>query len=732
MSAIAGVVHLDRSPVPRAAIERMLAALAHRGEGPARVWREGSVGLGHIGAHPPERADGVGGPAVHTASGCVVVADARIDNRDDLARRLGLGRTRVQDDVALILRAYERWGTECAAQLIGDFAFVVWDPRRHEIVCARDGMGVRPFYFHRTARRLAFASEIKALFTLPDVPREVDDRQIALYLDGSFEDRVATTYRGIERLPAGHAMTVTDRRVSSTAYWALDTVREVRFANDDDYVDGLREVFTEAVRARLVGPGRVGATLSGGLDSSSIVCVARELGEGRPLPTFSLVFPSLPDDELAAIDERVFMDAVIRGGGIEPHQVRADLLSPFTDIDRVLWHVDEPHPAPNLYLHWGMYSAARERGVGVLLDGFDGDTAVSHGFGRLNGLARADRWSEFESEVRAHAGHRGFPERAVLRHYGFPYLAALAQSSEWRRWWRASREIGGRFGVPQRHLALRHGLAPIAPSWLRDAWRSVRGRGAVAPSVLSSAMRSLIASNQGHRSPPAAIPTERELHAEGLAQPMYQLTLEIADKSARAFGIEPRYPFFDRRLIEYCLGLPEEQKFGGGWSRYAFRRAMQGILPREIQWRTTKGNLTPNLDRGMRTIDRPIVDALTSPNPRVDRHVNRESLRGITQAFLASSKWGHPDTLGIFRAGVLTRWVDVPADRKLRAPATRAVDRSAPGDRIEQAKSGAHGRSRREPCEACAGKSSPGNLVTAAHPRPHEGVAASPPPEVNE
>jgi asparagine synthase (glutamine-hydrolysing) len=733
MSAIAGVIHLDGSSVPRGAIDRMLASLAHRGSGPARIWREGPVGLGHIAAHPPERADGVGGPAVHAASGCVVVADARIDNRSDLAKRLGVGRTRVQDDAALILRAYERWGNECAAQLIGDFAFVVWDPRRRELLCARDGMGVRPFYFHRTARRLAFASEVKALFTLPDVPREIDDRQIALYLEGRFDDRVATTYRGIERLAAGHAMTVTDRRVASTAYWTLDSIREVRFASDEDYVDGFREIFTEAVRARLVGPELVGATLSGGLDSSSIVCVARDLGEARqPLPTFSLVFPSLPESELEAIDERRFMDAVAQGGGIESHVVRADLLSPFADIDRVLWHVDEPHPAPNLYLHWGMYAAARARGVGVLLDGFDGDSAVSHGFGRLNGLASTDRWSEFETEVRAHAHHRGFPARAVLRHYGLPHLSGLARSGEWRRWWRATREIGSRFGLSRRHLALRHGFAPIAPSWTREAWRAVRGRPAVEASMLSAELRSMIAPEGSDRSAAsAATQTEREMHAAGLAQPLYQLTLEIADKCARAFGIEPRYPFFDRRLIEYCLALPDEQKFAGGWPRYAFRRAMEGILPPEIQWRATKGNLSPNLDRAMRTTDRSVLDALTSANPRVDRYVDRGALTRVARRYLASSKWGHPDGLKLFRAGVLTRWIDARSPGEHASP-TRGAAHHRPNELVEQAGFGAHGRLRREPCEACSGKPSPGELVGTAHSRPHDRVAASPPHEDSE
>ena len=666
MGAVCGLFQLDGRPVRREEITAQMDALAHRGSGGSAIWSCGAVGLGQA-SGAGDAARGATQPLIHDAGRLVIVADARIDNAGELASYLGVAPSDA-GDAAIILRAYERWGARCPEHLIGDFAFAIWDRGRNAVYCARDPMGVKPLYYHHSARIFAFASEIKALFAIPGIRREVDDRAVARYIACLQDDRERTMYRGIARLPAAHSLRVGRDGFARTAYWRADAAGAVRFASDADYVEAFREVFTEAVRARIGGGARVGATLSGGLDSSSVTCMARRLAPASVLPTFSLVFPSLPERELAVIDERSFIESVLRTPGLDPHLVRGDLVSPLTDRARMRWHLDEPHIAPNLYLHCALYGAARDSGVRVLLDGFDGDAAISHGFGRLNSLLASEDWSSFEQEARAFAGHRGKAADSVLPHFGYPFVRSLARRGRADRWLRMSRELARRFSVSRRELAVSHGIAPVrdaAHRWLRPPVASSNVAAMLRAGHASVIDEELRAMEEISRA--MSIADERTMHLDTITQPLYQLTLEIADKAAHAFGIEPRYPFFDRRLIEFCVGLPEEQKFGRGWPRFLFRRAMEGILPPDVQWRATKGNLAPNFDRQFRAHDRAAVE---SGCGRLAGHVDQASLETTARRYFSGTSWGDPDGLLLFRTTLLGDWLAaVAADTSGRRPA---------------------------------------------------------------
>ena len=654
MGAICGLIHLDGRPIRRELITAQMDALAHRGPDVSGIWSSDAVGLGQR-RNSVAGYRGETGPLVRDGGRLVLVADARIDNRAELASQLGIAHDESIDDAGIILRSYERWGARCPERLLGDFAFVIWDRRTHGVFCARDPMGVKPFYYHHSDRTFVFASEIKALFAIPGVPRQVDDRAVARYVACLHENRERTLYRGITRLPAAHSLRVGRDGFARAEYWRADAARAVRYASDDHYVEAFREVFTESVRSRLGGDAPIGATLSGGLDSSSVVCMARRLAPASTLPTFSLVFPSLPAPELALIDERRFIESVLRAPGLDPHFVRGDRVSPLAGRDRVLWHLDEPHIAPNLYLHWALYGAARENGVGVLLDGFDGDATVSHGFGRLNSLLSSEDWVTFEQEAHAFAAHRGKAADSVLRHFGYPYLHSLARRGRADHWFRMARGLAREFGVSRRELAVSHGAVP-ARDGAGQLLRPKQPSAAVAAILRAEHARAIADEVRLRDDAASAMATadERSMHLDTITQPLYQLTLEIADKAAQAFGIEPRYPFFDRRLIEFCVGLPEEQKFARGWPRFLFRRAMEGILPPEIQWRATKGNLAPNFDRQLRSNDR---DAVITGCGRLAGHVSQAAIERTARRYFSGADWGNPDGMLLFRTTLLGDWL---------------------------------------------------------------------------
>ncbi|MCC7353728.1 MAG: lasso peptide isopeptide bond-forming cyclase [Anaerolineae bacterium] len=627
MSAIAGIFFLDGRPAERAYLERMLESVAHRGPDGVGFHVEGAVGLGQRMLWTTPESLYERPPLAHHSGDIVITADARIDNREELIEALGTSdRPRGElTDSALILDAYERWGERCPEKLLGDFAFAIWDRGRKRLFCARDHFGVKPFYYYRSARLYAFASEIKALLSLPEVPCALNEVRVADYLEVMWEDKTITFYQDIFRLPPGHSLTVTPGQVSVQPYWALAPSHRLRLSSDNEYAEAYREVFTDAVRCRLRSAFPVGSMLSGGLDSSSITCVARGLlaqGGNRRLHTFSAIFDDVPE-----CDERPFIHAVLAQGDAEAHFVHGDRLSPLADLDRVLWHEDEPYHAPNLFLHWGLWDTARQHGVRVLLDGFMGDTAVSHGTTYVAELARSWRWLALAREVKAAA-------RANPRAF-------------WRVLWYYVRDDG---------------LRPLVPEPVRQAWRVLRGRkeGAWLPGPLVNpnfAQRVGLADRikAQDRDRARRWRSEKEKHFRDLTSGLIPSAMEWADKVA-AFSIEARYPFLDRRLVEFCLALPPVQKYHDGWSRMIVRRGLAGILPEKVQWRQGKGNVAPILEGGLLAFERErLEDVMANAPDVIGAYIDVATLRESYRQYVLR---GGGDTVHpVWLAVVLDSWL---------------------------------------------------------------------------
>jgi asparagine synthase (glutamine-hydrolysing) len=628
MSAIAGLLRTDGDAVHRREVERMIAALTHRSPDGTGTWSGGSASLarGALWTTPESRCER---QPLESDAGNVITADARLDNRRDLIAELGMtGRPASEiSDSELILRAYERWGEECAPKVIGDFAFAIWDSRHQRLFCARDHIGVKPFYYHEAPAAFLFASEIKALLTSPLVPYRLNPQRVADHLVGLLDDLTSTFYRGVYRLPAGHTLTVSRAGTRLRPYWSLDAGREIRLESDEAYTEAFRESLTEAVRSRLRSNHAVGCLLSGGLDTSSIVGTARRIGGpagGKGLDTFTAIFPGLPAADLKKIDERAFVEAVVGQGGIDAHYVRGDLLSPLAEVDRALWHLDEAFVAPNLYLHWALYGAARDRGVRALLDGIDGDTTVSHGLEQLPVLARTGRMATLGRELRA---------------------------------------LGQRHHVGASSLLWQLAIQPLVPPSLRQRVRRLRRR---QPACLArTAIKPEFARRMGvvervdafDRKQERPVRSAREAHCRAMQSALIPYALELADKAAAAFGVEPRYPFFDRRLMELCLALPPDQKLRDGWGRAVMRRAMSGDLPEGVRWRSTKANLAPNFKRGLLAQDRNILAEVVIDHPGViEEYVDITALRQAYDRFVAEPT-SESDALTIYSTVVLALWL---------------------------------------------------------------------------
>jgi asparagine synthase (glutamine-hydrolysing) len=636
MSAIAGVWRLDNSPAERPELNRMLDVLAHRGPDVSSVWLEDSVGLGHrmLWTTPESLTETL--PL--QMNSLVITADARIDNRDDLFRLFDVVDS--LSDSELILMAYRRWGEQCVEKLLGDFAFAIWDGSEQRLFCARDHFGIRPFVYFRSANVFAFASEIKALLTLPFVPRRINEAKLASYLIEDFDDKENTFYADIYRLPPAHSLVITPEKLHLQTYWTLSD--RTYQASDKEYAEGFFDIFKEAVRCRTRSVYPVGALLSGGLDSSSVVAVARDLipsqAGGGVLRTFTADFP-----DVARADERRFVDAVLAQGNVESFRICASELSPLYDKERMCGHFDEPIPVPNLFMQWALYEVAQQQHIRVLLTGLDGDTAVSHGWARLVDLASQRDWDRLVTETKSAASLLGAPDEAILRYWVYPYLMDLSKHFHFIALAQLISRLHNDFLISRKRVLYTYGIRPWIPGWLRRLRRR-----SLAPSfsLHNSIINNSFARQQGirseqrflHRKRLEAFP-EKEAYRHRVYNGLVTLAFEVQNISAFAFGMESRQPFYDKRLIEYSASLPADQKMNQGWTRVVLRRAMEGRLPPEVQWRQQKAFLGMHFISALLEHERAVIDDVLVNNPgHLERFIDCDNLQEVIRQYIEDPK----------------------------------------------------------------------------------------------
>jgi asparagine synthase (glutamine-hydrolysing) len=640
MSAIAAIYNLDGKPVDRESMSRMSDALAHRGMDAHGEVALGNIGLVHRMRHTtPESLDER--LPLRDASGLIsITCDARIDNRDELASQLSLDSSIANKltDSEFILAAYEKWGNDCPSKLIGDFVFVIWDERQKKLFAARDALGLKHFYYYYRADKLfALASEPKALFELSGIDRKLDETCLGDFLVLNSEDKEGTLFKGITRLPSTHAMEVSERYLKTWQYWR-PSPDEIKLKNSGEYQEAFREKLTLAVSSRLRSAFPVGAFLSGGLDSSSIVCLAsRELTGNRkpPLQTFSAIFPSVAKID-PRIDELRYIQSVLRETDCDANFIEADKGNPLAFMEKIFWHAEHPVGAPNAYMDCEIYTAAQKKDVRVLLSGLDGDSTVGYGYDDFARMAERGMFLRlFRDSVSL---SKNMPER---RH-GFK-----------RTFW---------------HRGIKKALAPLVADLRRSSAKpSNQARpvkvsfpkhlAAVRPSVRERLRIEERSSYFYDRNFPSG-ESPAELHFRGLTSGHFSLTLELLEKISAGFGIEARYPFFDRRLIEFCIGLPPGERTYNGWTRSILRHAMKGILPDDVRWRTDKSNIGASVKvnlvkHGYGQLDE-AININTDPLARyVEVKVLQDSLKEYTRSPMDTER----DALLVLSNVYLSNWL---------------------------------------------------------------------------
>ena len=537
----------------------------------------------------------------NTGSRVTLVATARLDNRAELTERLGLEPTRARNmaDGEFVLAAYERWSDNCPNQLLGDFSFAVWDETRQRLFCARDHLGRHPLVYFSSDRLFALASMPKGLFSLPDVPRRLDEDEVIRRLRVGPLDEVAPRERHIfaelRTLPAGHCLVATASGETVSRYWAPNPERRLRLS-DAETIETFRVLFDDAVRCRLRGTGNVGSELSGGLDSAAVTVTAARLlaGDGRGLTAFTAApRPGYVAEGVAGwpLDESYFAALTAsRHPNITHVVMRSNGTNPLDVIRRSLLLADRVPNNPCGAV-WGhqMCAEAKRRGVGVLLTAESGNMTVSYnGRPRLAALLRQGKWITLQRELTALPGSA----RRRMMHLLRPYLPQHV-SEGLRRMFRPAR---------RRHTALHPDLlARFARQEREEAQAHLR--------LVSDgfALRTAVL----FRVDPG---------------PFLAATLA-------GWGIDSRDPTADRRIVEFCLSLPEDQYLRQGTERRLVREAFADRLPPEVLAQTQKGRQAVDFHEGVEQSREELLAELDSiaKSPMAQRCLDLPWLRNMLE-----------------------------------------------------------------------------------------------------
>ncbi|MBI2883513.1 MAG: asparagine synthase (glutamine-hydrolyzing) [Candidatus Methylomirabilis oxyfera] len=558
MCGIAGVVTQGK-PVERSCLEAMMQSLAHRGPDGEGMYLDGAVGLGHRrlaiidpegGRQPLSNEDG---SVWVTFNGCIY-------NYQELARDLrAAGHTfRTHSDTEVIVHAYEQWGTACVTHFNGMFAFAIWDGGAQRLFAARDRLGIKPFYYVAGAEAFAFASEIKALIAGGCIRPELDPRGLQDYLTFQFCLDEKTLFRGVQRLPPGHALVMhpgDPAHPQVFEYWDLQYDYDSRHP-EEYFVDHLKFLLEDAVRLQLRSDVPLGAHLSGGLDSATVVCLTARLLDGQGLKTFTGAF-----DEGRAFDETPFARLIAKAAGADYHEVYLTSQDFADTISKLIWHMDEPAAGPGLFPQYFVSRLARQH-VKVVLGGQGGDELFL-GYARyliayleqcfhgaILETADQDRYAvTLESIIPNLPTLRGY--QPLLQHF---WKEGLFEDGS-RRYFRLIDRGEGMAAVVNQD-AIDPTYSPYESFYALYSRKNL-------PSLINRM-------------------TYFDLKASLPA------LLQVEDRTSMAVGLESRVPLLDHRIVELMATVPPAIKFKGGRLKHLFREAVKQLVPVEILARKDK------------------------------------------------------------------------------------------------------------------------------------------------
>jgi asparagine synthase (glutamine-hydrolysing) len=604
-------------------INRMVDAVPHRCLAGSRKWESDGAALAHLCTHGPAESENGPDFAAAQDGSVAVAADARIDNRDELASRLSLSQDQLAaaTDADLILAAYLEWGVAAAEQLLGDFAFVIWDTHRRRLYAARDPMALRPLYFRVEPRqRVLCASEAQQILAAADVPRRINETAVARHLLNRFDPLDLSFYEGIEILAPAHSLVVDESGKRVWRHWDFDPANEIRYGSLEDYVEHFRKLVIESVRARVSTGQPIGVLLSGGLDSGSAAGVAgwlREQGSGSvgEIRAYTWDF-----GDLKASDERHVSRHLIEHFDLPETEIPASRLGPLAEYPRHGPHIDTPflgafQPAIEKSLE-----VAAGEGCRLVMSGDRGDLVAGAQIVSYPRLLRTGDWRQLVTEIRRH-----------------------------------HRILGDGFGA----ILLHDLLAPVLRRLRRGRWFAEQSAAGKYPTWLTSGFIERVGATQGFGEVEfggASIDDVfREERRHWILEPMHMRGVMWTERTHAAYGLGFVDPWSDRRLAEFVVAVPPQViNEPGRNDKQLTKRAMEGVLPDSFLSTARKIVPTPLYERGLfengsETVRSLFSGSLAAAHGFVDS--------AAVLAAYEQARGGGPDTFPIWRAICVEMWL---------------------------------------------------------------------------
>lgn len=520
----------------------------------------GQLALGHSRLSIIDLTSGGHQPMTSLDQRYVIVFNGEIYNYRELRRELQQSGVHfVSDsDTEVLLAAWGAWGQDCLKRLVGMFAFVVLDKLENTLTCVRDAFGIKPLFYMASATEFMFASELPALLALRQAKPSLNWQRVYDYLvHGEYDSSSQTFFEGALQLQPGHLVVVNLRSMKDAApeRWWTPVLTERSSLSFSEAASQLREAFLNSIKLHLRSDVAIGAALSGGIDSSAVVCAMRHVEPDLPINTFSFIA------EDSRVNEERWIDIVNRHVGATAHKVSIAPDELVRDIDDLIRAQGEPFGSMSIYAQYRVYQLAKENGVTVTLDGQGADEA--------------------------HGGYLGFPGeriRSLLDSGQFGEAAAFL--ADWAKWPGRSVKAGLRAalaelttGAPHEQMRLLAGMNKV-PDWIRsDVARDMGVAGRVGR----------------YRSGPEA--RGRRVVAQManmLTRHGLPALLRHGDRNSMRFSVESRVPFLTLDMVELMLSMPEHFMVSPkGETKHLFRAAMKGIVPDEVLFRKDKIGFEP-------------------------------------------------------------------------------------------------------------------------------------------
>jgi len=538
LSGIIGIYHRNGAPMERALLQSLVDFLSYRGPDIRECWMDGSIGLGHAMLRTTRESLGERQPA--SLDGRFwITADARLDGRAEFIAELQRSGRLVPPnapDSELILHAYATWGTPCVEHLRGDFSFAIWDARNKQLFCARDHFGIKPFYYVQRENLFLFSNTLNCARMHPEVSGELNDAAIADFLlFGLNYDNATTSFRDIQRLPPAHSLSISPEGLKIRRYWTPPTDGRIRYSKPEEYVENFQSLLKAAVADRL-RTDRVGILMSGGLDSSSVAALAKEVSakgaQITDIRCYTHVFESLIPDREGEYAREVgeFLRLPVKF-------ITSDQTQLFEGWDDPEFSLPEPVEDP---LFAGFLDSCRNVSADcrVLLSGEGVDNLLSFQmWPYADDLRRNGEWRRLLTEVANYFWIRPFPWRGIRA--------------------RMKRIIGK---DPQ---------MPIFPEWLNQEFLD------------RANLKARWKERCEHPVIPSRHPIVPKAHAS-LSLPHWTKMFEQENAGMTPYPLEVRYPFLDLRIVNYILALPPFPWF---FEKMLLREAMAERIPERVRMR---------------------------------------------------------------------------------------------------------------------------------------------------